>query len=115
MIAQQERLSVISSWDNYQRFSPLQTFDIPQVGFEPADNLGSGFAEQSCEVVVTKISNHIPYKRSVSSKAAVNRCSKKNSFLKQSTNLQEIFSKFFRKTFLYVVRLCFDPLKNVYW
>ena len=80
MIAQQEPLNVISSWVNYQRFSPLQTFDTPQVGFEPAYNLGSGFAEQNCEVVVTKISNHIQYKRSVSSKAAVNRCSKKNSF-----------------------------------
>ena len=35
------------------RFSPSQISDTPRVGFEPAQNLNSGFVELSCAVVIT--------------------------------------------------------------
>ena len=43
-------LSLISSRDNCQRFSPSQMPDIPRAGFEPMLNLNS---EWSCAVVIT--------------------------------------------------------------
>ena len=45
--------SLISSWDRCQRSSPLQISDTPQAGFEPVQNLSSGFVEWSCTVVIT--------------------------------------------------------------
>ena len=38
-------LSIFSNRDHYQRFSPLQTSDMPRAGFEPAHNLSAGFVE----------------------------------------------------------------------
>ena len=45
MIDQQKAFSLISSWDHYQRSSPSRISDMPQVGFEPAQNLSSGSVE----------------------------------------------------------------------
>ena len=47
------RFSLIYSRDHCQRSSPLQISDTLQTGFEPAQNLSSGFAEWSCVVVIT--------------------------------------------------------------
>ena len=38
---------------HYQRFSSLQISDTPQVGFEPMQNLSSGFVEWRCAVMTT--------------------------------------------------------------
>ena len=53
MVDRREALSLISSWDHCQRSSPWQIYNTLQAGFEPAQNLSSGFAELSCAVVVT--------------------------------------------------------------
>ena len=45
----------ISSRDHCQRSSPSQISDTPRAGFEPAQNLDSGFVESSCAVVLTKV------------------------------------------------------------
>ena len=45
IVDRQNAFSLISNWDYCQRFSPLQIFDTPRAGFEPAQNLSSGFAE----------------------------------------------------------------------
>ena len=44
---------LISSRDNCQRSSPSRISDTPWAGFEPAQNLSSGFVEWSCAVVIT--------------------------------------------------------------
>ena len=44
--------SLISSRDHCQRSSPSRISDTTQAGFEPAQNLSSGFAEWSCTVVI---------------------------------------------------------------
>ena len=46
-------LSLMSSWDNCQRFSPLQISSTLWAGFEHAQNLSSSFVEWSCVVVIT--------------------------------------------------------------
>ena len=38
MIEQQIELNSLSSRDNYQRFSSLQTYNTPQEGLEPEQN-----------------------------------------------------------------------------
>ena len=53
MVDRRKAFSLISSRDHCQRSSPLQISDTPQAGFEPAQNLSSGFVEWSCAVVVT--------------------------------------------------------------
>ena len=45
--------SLLSSQDHCQRSSTLRIFDTPRVGFEPAENLSSSFAEWSCAIVTT--------------------------------------------------------------
>ena len=45
MVDRRKVLSLISSWDRFQRFSPLQIGDTLQARFEPGPNLGSGFFE----------------------------------------------------------------------
>ena len=52
MVKQQKALSVISNRYHSRRFSLLQIFDMPWAGFEPAQNVISGFVEWSCAVVV---------------------------------------------------------------
>ena len=46
-------LSLISSRDHCQRFSPSQISDMPRTGFDSAQNLSSGFVEWSCAIVIT--------------------------------------------------------------
>ena len=48
-----ERQSLISSWDHCQRSSPSRISDTSRAGFEPAQNLSSGFDEWSFAVVIT--------------------------------------------------------------
>ena len=45
--------SLFSSRDHCQRPSPSRISDTPRAGFEPAQNLSSGFDEWSCAVVIT--------------------------------------------------------------
>ena len=45
IVDRRKAFSLISSRDSYQRFSPSQTSDTPQAGFEPALNQSSGFLE----------------------------------------------------------------------
>ena len=51
-------VSLISSRDHCQRSSPSQISDTPRAGFEPAQNLSSGFIERSCAVVITTAPRH---------------------------------------------------------
>ena len=53
MVDQWKAFSFISSLDLYQRSSPSQISNTPWAGFEPAQNLSSGFDEWSCAVVIT--------------------------------------------------------------
>ena len=53
MVEQWKVLSLISSQNHCLRFSPLQISDMPLAGFEPAQNLSSGFVEGSCAEVIT--------------------------------------------------------------
>ena len=48
-----ERRSLISSRDHSQRSSPSRNSDTPRAGFEPPQNLSSGFAEWSWAAVIT--------------------------------------------------------------
>ena len=45
MVDRQKAFGLISSRDHCQRFSPSRISDTPRAGFEPAQNLCSGFAE----------------------------------------------------------------------
>ena len=45
MVDRRKAVSLISSRDHCQRFSPSWISDTPQAGFEPAQNLSSGFVE----------------------------------------------------------------------
>ena len=45
MVDRQKAFSLISSRDHCQRSSPSRISDTPQAGFEPAQNLSSGFVE----------------------------------------------------------------------
>ena len=53
IVDQWKMSSLISSRDYYQRSSLLQISDMLRAGFEPAQNLSSGFVEWSCSVVIT--------------------------------------------------------------
>ena len=53
MVDRREAFSLISSRDHCQRFSPSRNSNSPQAGFEPAQNLNSGFVEWSCALVIT--------------------------------------------------------------
>ena len=45
MVDRRNALSLISNRDHCQRFSPSQISNTLRVGFEPAQNLRSGFIE----------------------------------------------------------------------
>ena len=45
MVDRRKAFSFISSRDHCQRSSPSRISDTPRAGFEPAQNLSSGFAE----------------------------------------------------------------------
>ena len=53
MVDRWKTFSLISSRDHCQRSSPSRISDMPQAGFEPVQNLSSGFVEWSCSVVIT--------------------------------------------------------------
>ena len=53
MVDRRKAFSLISSRDHCQKFSPSRNSNSPQAGFEPAQNLNSGFAEWSCALVIT--------------------------------------------------------------
>ena len=53
MVDWRKAFNHISSWDHWQRSSPLRIFDTPRAEFEPAQNLSSGLAEWSCAIVIT--------------------------------------------------------------
>ena len=50
MVDRRKALSIISSRDHCQRFSPLQISDTPRAVVEPVQNLSSHFLEYSCAV-----------------------------------------------------------------
>ena len=50
---QRKAFSLISSRDHFQRSSPLRISDTSHAGFEPEQNLSSGFTESSCAVGIT--------------------------------------------------------------
>ena len=52
MADRQKACSLISRWE-IQIFLPSQISDTLHAGFEPAQNLSSGFVEWSCAVVIT--------------------------------------------------------------
>ena len=54
MVHQQKAFSLISSQEHCQRSSPSWISDMPQAGFEPAQNLKAGLVEWSCAVVITQ-------------------------------------------------------------
>ena len=43
MVDLRKAFSLTSSWDHCQRSSPSQIFDMLRAGFEPVQNLSSGF------------------------------------------------------------------------
>ena len=53
MVDRRRVLSLNSCRDHCQISSPSRISDTPRAGFEPAQNLSSGFVEWSCAVVVT--------------------------------------------------------------
>ena len=63
MVDQPKVCSLISSRDRRQRFLQSQIFDIPRAGFEPAQNLISGFAESSYAVTLTVTPGHMSLSR----------------------------------------------------
>ena len=48
MVDRRKAFSLISSWDHCQRSSPSRISDTPRAGFEPVQNLSSGFVEVLC-------------------------------------------------------------------
>ena len=58
MADRRKAFSLISSQNHCQRFSPSQISDTPLAGFEPAQNLSSGFVERSYAVVITTAPQH---------------------------------------------------------
>ena len=53
MVDRRKAFTLISSRDHCQRSSSSRISDTPRAGFEPAQNLGSGFFKCSCAVVLT--------------------------------------------------------------
>ena len=55
MVDRRKAFSLISSRDYCQRSSSSRISDTPRAGFEPAQNLSSGFVEWSCAVVIRSV------------------------------------------------------------
>ena len=53
MVHLRKAFSLISSQDHCQRSWPLWVSDMPQAGFEPAQNLSSGLVVWNCLIVIT--------------------------------------------------------------
>ena len=59
MVDRRKAFSLISNRDHCQRSSSSRISDTPRAGFEPAQNLSSGFVEWSCAVeITTKLRHH---------------------------------------------------------
>ena len=80
MVHQRKEFRLFLSWDHCQKSSPSRTSNISQAGFEPVQNLSSGFIEWSCTmVIITTPQNHTNLKRlwsqtSLSSLSSLCRC-----------------------------------------
>ena len=60
MVDRRKAFSLISNRDHCQSSSPTGISDTPRAGFEPAQNLSSGFAEWSCAVlIITTLWHHL--------------------------------------------------------
>ena len=53
MVDRRKVISLISSRDHCQRYSPSRISDTPRAGFQPAQDLSSGLVEWSCAVFIT--------------------------------------------------------------
>ena len=53
MVDRRKAFSLISNRDHCHIFSPSEISDKPVAGYEPAQNLSSGFFDESCTVVIT--------------------------------------------------------------
>ena len=53
MAERRKEFSLNSSRDHCQRSSPSRISDKPRAGFEPAQNLSSGFVKWNCALVIT--------------------------------------------------------------
>ena len=53
MVDRRNEFSLISNRDHCKRSSTSRVSDTPRAGFEPAQNLSSGFDEGSCAKVIT--------------------------------------------------------------
>ena len=53
MVNRRKTFGLVSNRDHCQRSSPSRISNTPRAGFEPAQNLSSGFVEWSCAVVIT--------------------------------------------------------------
>ena len=56
MVDQRKAFGLLSSRDHCQRSSSLWISNMPQAGFEPAQNLSSAFVEWSCALMITTTS-----------------------------------------------------------
>ena len=55
MVDRRKAFSLISSREHCQRSSPSRNSNTPRAGFEPVQNLSSGFVEWRCAVLITPI------------------------------------------------------------
>ena len=58
MVDRRKAFSLISNRDHCHIFSPSEISDKPVTGYEPAPNLGSGFFDESCTVMITTTPRH---------------------------------------------------------
>ena len=65
MVDRRKAFSLVSSQDHCQRSSQSRISDMPRAGFEPAQNLSSGFVEWSCAVAITTTPRHHTSRRYV--------------------------------------------------
>ena len=80
IVHQRKEFRLFLNWGHHQKSSPSRTSNISQAGFEPVQNLSSGFIEWSCTmVIITTPQNHTNLKRlwsqtSLSSLSSLCRC-----------------------------------------
>ena len=58
MVDRRKTFSLFSSADHCQRSLPSRISDTPRAGFEPDENLSSGFLDWSCAVMITTTQRH---------------------------------------------------------
>ena len=93
MVDRRKAFSLISSRDHCQRSSPSRISDTPRAGFEPAQNLSSGFVERSYAAAIT--TTHGKIRCSVDSSADLQNVHEevvnKNCFFIKIENIVENF------------------------